>query len=283
MPISKKLAALGALFLFAAAVVAGCGSSSSSVGGNTVASMAGNKISLDAYKHWSYVSVKQSAAQEAAQGEQVPVIVSSDPADFTSCMKQARTQVPTLKKTSDKKLKADCKQLFTQDNTQAMGLLVETAWIQAEAAKRGVTVSQKQLNKTLAAQRKAEYPTAAAYKQYLTETGETAADVRFLTRVNALYAKLVKPYAKKVTAADISAFYKQHSSDFNTSKAHESLKQASPAIKSDLTEQNEQAAGTKLGKQMQKHWAKQTTCAKAYATATYCGNFKAPKTKTTTK
>jgi len=281
MRISRKLAALGALFVLAAAVVAGCGSSSS-VGGNTVASMAGNKISLKSYKHWSYVSVKQSAAEEAAQGEQVPVIVASDPPNFTSCIKQARAQVASLTSTSDKAVKSDCEKLFAQDNTQAMSLLVEAAWIQAEAAKRGITVTQKELNKVLAAQKKAEYPTAAEQKEYLSETGETDADIRFLARVNTLYSKLAKPYSKKVTAADISAFYKQHSSDFNTKKTHESLKQASAAIKSDLTEQNEETAGTKLGKQMQKAWAKQTTCAKTYATATYCGNYKAPKTKTKT-
>jgi hypothetical protein len=63
MRISKKLAALGAFFVVGAAV-AGCGSS---VPGNSVATVAGNPITLQAYKHWMYIAAKGATAQAAQQ------------------------------------------------------------------------------------------------------------------------------------------------------------------------------------------------------------------------
>jgi parvulin-like peptidyl-prolyl isomerase len=278
MRISRKLAALGAFFVLAAATVAGCGSSNS-VGGNSVAVVAGNQISLKSYKHWSYVAAKGNAAQEAQQGESVPVVVASDPPNFKSCIQQARAQVPQLKTTSAKELKSDCGQLFSQSNSQVMGLLVESAWYQADAHKLGITVTQKQIDAAYAKTKKQNFPTKQEYTAYLSETGMTDADFRFETRVNAIYQKLAKRYTKKVTPAAISSFYKAHPSDFGK---HESLKKATPAIKSELTSENEQAVETKVTKLSEKNWGKQTICAKQFVTATYCGNYKAPKTTATT-
>ncbi len=59
MRISRKLAALAAFFVVGAAV-AGCGSS---IPGNSVATVAGNPITLQAFNHWMYVAAKEQAAQ----------------------------------------------------------------------------------------------------------------------------------------------------------------------------------------------------------------------------
>src|SRR5579875_680231 len=101
----KVILALGAFFVLAAAV-SGCGSS---VSGNDVASVAGNPITLQAYKHWMYVAAKGQAAEQPG----APVIVPTDPPKFAGCIKQVRQQIPTLAKTSDTQLKSDCGQLFT--------------------------------------------------------------------------------------------------------------------------------------------------------------------------
>jgi foldase protein PrsA len=209
MRISRKLAALGAFFVLAAAVVAGCGSS---VGGNSVASMDGNKISVRAYKHWMFVAAKGNATEE----EGSPVIAPSDPPNFTSCISQVRKQLPELAKTSTKEVKADCSQLFTQLNSEVMSFLIESYWYQADAHKLGITLTDKQMTKAYDAAKKAQFPTAKQYTAFLTESGQTDADIRFRVRVNTLYERLVKRYTKKVTTADIASYYKAHESEFGT-------------------------------------------------------------------
>jgi hypothetical protein len=276
MRISRKFAALGAFFVLAAAILAGCGSSGSSntVGKTSVAVVAGNQISVKSYKHWMYVAAKGQAAQEAEQGETgAPVIAPNDPPKFASCIKQVRVQVPTLAKTSDAKIKTDCGELFSQLNPEVIGFLVAADWYQADAHKLGVTVTDKQVNAAYAKEKKAEFPTAAEYKAYLSEGGLTDADVRYEVRVNTVYVKLLKRYAKKVTQADISAYYKKHASTFKT----ETLSKASKTIQAELEQTAETAAEPKVTALSKKYWGKRTLCAKQYTTATYCANYKAPK------
>ena len=74
-----------------------------------VVDMAGNPITTQAFNHWMYVAAKDQAAQSPGQ----PVIVPNDPPELQQVPGQVRAQIPALKKTTDKQLRADCKQLFT--------------------------------------------------------------------------------------------------------------------------------------------------------------------------
>jgi hypothetical protein len=96
MRISRKLAALAAFFVIGAAV-AGCGSS---IPGNSVASVAGNSISLTAFDHWMYVFAKSQSAQAAQEGASEPPIVSSNPTNFASCEQEIRNGIPQLRNTT---------------------------------------------------------------------------------------------------------------------------------------------------------------------------------------
>jgi hypothetical protein len=241
--------------------------------------MAGNQISIKSYKHWMYVAAKGEAAQEAQEGVTgAPVIAPSDPPKFASCIKQVRVQVPALAKTSDAKIKSDCGELFTQLNPEVIGFLVSADWYQADAHKLGVTVTDKQVNAAYTKEKKAEFSNAAEYKAYLSEGGLTDADVRYEVRVNTIYAALLKRYAKKVTPADISAYYKKNTSTLKG----ESLTKATPAIKAQLEQTAEKAVEPKVTALSKKYWGKRTLCAKQFTTATYCANYTAPKKSATT-
>jgi foldase protein PrsA len=217
MRISRKLAALAAFFVIAA-VIAGCGSSLSS---NSVASVAGNQISLQAVNHWMFVAAKDQAAQAAQQGQTEPVIVANDPPQFTSCIKQIRTLIPSLAKTSAATLRKDCKQVFTQYSSEVMAFLIEGYWYQADAYKLGVKYTTAQLNKDFAKAKKAEFPTATDFTNYLKSSGETEQDVLFQIRVNQIFSKLLKHYEKPVTTAAISAYFTAHSSQFGTAETRD--------------------------------------------------------------
>ena len=127
----RYILALGAFFVVLAAAVAGCGSSSGSsagVPGDSVAVVAGNPITTKAFKHWMFVAAQGQAAQSPGS----PVIV-PDPPNYTQCMADARKDIPSLKKTADKTLKADCSQLFTTLSGQVMDFLIKAYWYQASA------------------------------------------------------------------------------------------------------------------------------------------------------
>jgi foldase protein PrsA len=210
MRISRKLAAVAAFFVIGAAV-AGCGSS---IPGNSVASIAGNPISLSAFNHWMYVAAKEQSAQYAQQGVSEPPIISSNPSNFTSCVKEIRAGIPQLRSSPQATLASDCKQVYTQDSTEVMNFLIQGYWFQAEAHRVGINAATltAKFDKAI----KKQFPTKAALSSYLNSSGQTKQDLLFQYRIQSLYAKLIKRQEKKVTSAQIASYYAAHKSSFGT-------------------------------------------------------------------
>jgi foldase protein PrsA len=203
----KTFLALGAFFVVAVAV-SGCGSG---IPGNAVADMSGNAISTAAFKHWMYIAAKGSSAQTPG----APVIVPSDPPNFDSCVSQVKSQIPTFAKgKTDAQIRAACKQLFTSLSGQVMDFLIRAYWYQAEANKLGINVSQADVNKAFAAAKKQQFPTAAAFNTFLSQSGQTLNDIMFRVRVNEIYKKLLAKHQTTVNAATIQTYYNNHRSQF---------------------------------------------------------------------
>jgi parvulin-like peptidyl-prolyl isomerase len=202
------ITALCAFFVVGAAV-AGCGSG---VPGDSVADVAGNPITTQAFNHWMYVAAKSQAAQSPGS----PVIVPNDPPNFTHCIAQVQKQVPSLAKTSTKTLKADCKQLFTSLSSQVLDFLIKGYWYQAEAAKLGIKVTDAQVQKAFNAAKAQQFQTAAQFQQFLAQTGQTMQDILFRFRINQLFMKLIARHQVKVTPATIKQYYEAHLSQFGT-------------------------------------------------------------------
>ena len=243
----RRLAALGAFFVVALAVAA-CGSG---VPGNSVADVAGNPITLRAWHHWLYVAAKSQAAN--SEGE--PVIVPSDPPKFTSCIAQIKTGIASLAKAPAKTLKKDCMSLFTQESNEVMDFLIKADWYQAEAVKEHINVTNAQVMKTFNAAKKAQFPTAAQFKSFLSETGETLADVLFRFRINQVSQDLLKKLEPKITPAKISAYYNSHLSQYGTPETRD--------IRIVLTKSQSQALAAKSALMHHQSWA---TVAKKYST-----------------
>lgn len=369
---SRKLAAVAAFFVIGAAV-AGCGSS---VSGNSVATVAGNPISLSAFNHWAYVAAKEQAAQYAQQGVNEPPIISSNPTNFSSCEKAIRAAIPSLRSATDAALKSDCKQVFTSTSTEVMNFLIQSYWIQLAAHKAGIKSSN--IDASFEKLFKKQFPTAKKQQAYLASTlkasGETLADMKYTYRSQQLLTKLMKRVEQPVNAKTIAAYYAAHKSSFGTAETRdlhlvrtktqaqaqaaynalksgsswdsvakqyaadasakanggtltnissgeeeaavskvifatpvnqlagpvkgifgyyvleitkitpatqESLAKATPAIKSQLSSTNGQAAETKVLKNAEKAWKGQTKCRTPHYQTTYCSNYVAPKTTTT--
>jgi foldase protein PrsA len=208
MKVRSSFLALGAFFVIAVGM-AGCGSSGS---GDAVVTVAGNPISQQALNHWMYVAAKSQAAQNPGQ----PVIVPNDPPDFNACVAQVKQDIPSLAKTKTATLQSDCKQLFTTLSSQVLDYLITAYWYQAEAAKMGIKVTDAEVQKVFTTAKNAQYPTAAGYNKFLSQTGQTTQDVLFQFRRNEILRKLIAKHPTTVTPAQIQAYYNSHLSQFGT-------------------------------------------------------------------
>ncbi len=238
----RKIPALGAFFVLIALAISGCGSSG--LPDAAVATVAGNPISRQAFNHWMYVAAKEQAAQSPGQ----PVIVPNDPPSFNRCLTTVRAELPALKKTSDKQLRADCKMLFTSLSSQVMDFLIKSYWYQADAHKMGIKVTDAQVQAALATAKKGQFSTSAQFNAFLASTGQTLADVTYRVRVQQIYAKLLAKHATTVTPAQISAFYQSHLSQFGTPELRN--------MKIVLTKTQAQAAKALKALKSGKSWAK---------------------------
>jgi foldase protein PrsA len=212
----KSILALGAFFVVIALVVAGCGSSGDPSSGQ-VAVVAGNPITTRAFNHWMYVAAQGQAAQSPGQ----PVIVPEDPPNFNKCIAQVKAEIPALRKTADKTLKADCGQLFTSLSSQVMDFLIKAYWYQADAHKLGIKLTDAQVQAALAKAKATQFQSAAQYQTFLKQSGQTADDILFRVRVNQIFTKLTSRHPTTVTPAMIAAYYNGHKSQFGSPESRD--------------------------------------------------------------
>jgi len=204
----RSILALGAFFVLAVALSA-CGSG---VPGDSVVNMAGNPITSQAFDHWMYVAAKGSAAQSPG----APIIVPTDPPKFAGCIAQVRKQIPSLSKRTDAQLKSDCGQLFTSLSGQVLDFLIRAYWYQATAAKLGIKITDAQVQKAFQSAKKSQFPTPAAFQQFLSQSGQTLQDIMFRVRVNQIYQKLLARHQLTVTPAVIQKYFFSHPTQFGT-------------------------------------------------------------------
>jgi parvulin-like peptidyl-prolyl isomerase len=208
MQVRRSILALGAFFV-AAVAVAGCGSG---VPGDSVADVAGNPITTQAFNHWMFVAAKSQAAQNPGQ----PVIVPNDPPAFNNCINEARKEIPSLAKTPAKTLRSDCKQLFTSLSSQVMDFLIKAYWYQADAHKLGVKVTDAEVQNSFNQQKNQQFPNGKGYSTFLSQTGQTQEDILYRFKINEIVQKLAAKRTKTITQADIQSYYNSHQSQFGT-------------------------------------------------------------------
>ncbi len=192
--IVRLILALGAIFV-GGALVSACGSA---VPGDAVAVVSGNPITSQAFAHWAYVG----AVAEAQSSPGSPVIV-PDPPTYTKCIASIRKIAGAAVPVSE--LKSACESEFS--NT--LEYLVRADWIQGQAASQGIKVTAAQVEKQFETAKKQQFGTDAKFQQFLTETGQTLADILYRFRVSVLSTKLATP-------ALIKAYYEKNIATYST-------------------------------------------------------------------
>src|SRR3954447_15086257 len=192
-----------------AALIAGCGSD---VPPNGVAKIGDTVITKDQFNHW----LNAAAHGSAAPGSNVTV---PDPPNFTKCVaNQAKQPVPKgAKKPTAAQLKTQCKQQYDALKQQVMQFLVSSEWIKQEADKQGVKVSDKEVQKQFADQKKQSFQKEEDYKKFLQNSGMTEQDLLFRVKLdvvsNDVRTKILKG-KDKVTDAQISSYYNKNKQRF---------------------------------------------------------------------
>jgi foldase protein PrsA len=192
-----------------AALIAGCGNS---VPSNGVAKVGDTVITKDQFNHWL------SAAAHGSATPGSPVVL-PDPPNFTKCVANAAKQpvAKGAKKPTTAQLKVQCKQQYDALKQQVMQFLVSAEWIQQEAKKQGVKVSDKEVQKQFQDQKKQSFQKDADYQKFLKNSGMTEADLLFRVKLdvisNDVRNKIIKG-KDKVTDAQISSYYNKNKQRF---------------------------------------------------------------------
>src|SRR5262245_4738964 len=157
-----------------------------------------------------------TATAGAAQSGQA---ASYDPPDYTKCVaaKQKQPVPKGAKKPTEAALKKQCSQEYDQLKKQVMQFLIQAEWVQQEAEKQGIKVSDKQVRQSFEDQKKQAFPNDKAYKQFLKNSGMTEEDVLFRVKLDQLQQKLTQKVTEKdskVSDTDISDYYNKNKKRF---------------------------------------------------------------------
>ena len=212
-----RQSALGAFFVAALALgVSACGGG---LPGNSVATVGDQTIKRDTFDHWMRIITISQASQtnpNAAKTAAVP-----DPPDFVKCVAQKKKTAPKPAKgqpeQTDAQFKSQCQQQYNQFKTEVLGFLIRSTWLDQEAKKQKVNVTDKELQKQIDDIKKQQFTQKGSYEKFLQQAGLTNADVLFQQRVQQLQNKITTKITKgkdNVTDAQIQAYYNKNQSRF---------------------------------------------------------------------
>lgn len=100
---------------------------------------------------------------------------------------------------------------------RALDYLITAEWITGGAAEKDVHVSDREVAQQFAKLRAQQFPASSAFRQFLTTTGESVADLMLTIRMQLTSAKLRAKLTASVrtpTQADIAKYYMTHRREF---------------------------------------------------------------------
>jgi foldase protein PrsA len=221
MSILRRTLALGAFFVVVVALAA-CGGGG--VPGNSVATVGDQTIQKSTFDHWMRIAAISSAGQQNPTATAPPKVSIPDVDNgFKACIADKRkTTPPPAKgqaKPTDAQFKQQCQQQYNQLKSQVMSFLIRATWLDQEAKKQSVKVTDQDVQKQLDNAKKQAFPKPTDYQSYLARNGLTNADVLFQQRSQLLEQKITAAVTKgkdKVTDAQIQDYYNKNKSRFAT-------------------------------------------------------------------
>ena len=204
-------------FCAAIATAVSLGACGSGLPGDAVVQVGNATITRAALVHWLGVANDASQVKSNTKAPPLPL-----PPNYTACVaaQQAATTTHSAGQTST--FQATCASSYQTLLGVILPYLITTYWLQAEAYDRGVHVSQTEISKAFATERKGANPplaTAAQLRSFLAASGQTVNDLRWRTMVqletNKIQLKVQKAH-EKVTDAQIAAYYAKNKAQYAT-------------------------------------------------------------------
>ena len=216
-----RQSALGAFFVAALALgVSACGGG---LPGNSVATVGDQTIKRSTFDHWMRIITISQASQtnpNAAKTAAVP-----DAPDFEKCVAQKKKTAPKPAKGQPEptaaQFKTQCKQQYDQFKSEVLGFLIRSTWLDQEAQKQKVKVTDKEVQKQIDDIKKQQFTQKGSYEKFLQQAGLTNEDVLFQQRVRELQNKITQKVTKgkdKVTDAQIADYNDKHQSQYATAE-----------------------------------------------------------------
>jgi hypothetical protein len=249
-------------------VTGGTGASAPVITTGPVAAIGSFIITRAQFDHWMLV---ENDADQATTGQVAPAV--PVPPDFTACIASLRGQ-PAQTGASDSALEQLCSSRYGALSANVMTFLIQAIWVEGEANAREVSVTQAQINASYVLQRRATKPpltTAAELSTFLAESGQTLTDLKWRTRLNLLsdaIERRVIRAAKRVSAAQVGAYYTAHRSRFTG----QSRQSASAEIRKVIASSQTLTALEKLHSRFSTLWRGRTVCLKGLAMEVSCGH-----------
>lgn len=91
-----------------------------------------------------------------------------------------------------------------------LDFLIKDRWYEDRAAADGITITARRVRQVFEADRRNRFSTSAQFKRFLTETGQTTADILFRVRASLVHAALLKAehVSQRVLNAEIEREYR---------------------------------------------------------------------------
>jgi parvulin-like peptidyl-prolyl isomerase len=201
--------ALGAVFFALALSLAACGGNSVPEG--DVLNVDGSTTSQETFDRWLNIAALSAGAQAGAK------VVIPDPPDFTKCIADRKATLPKpvkgQPKPTEAQLKKSCQQQYDQLKGQVMSFLVRAAWLEAEAERQDIKISDKEVKASFDKARKQAFPEAKAYAAFLKESDQTEADLLYRQRTQLIEQKITEKLTKgteDVTQSDVTEYYNEN-------------------------------------------------------------------------
>jgi foldase protein PrsA len=173
-----------------------------------VATVDGEPIEQAEFDHWLAIALKSDT----------PTL---DPPDYQSCVAATRKTVEPerAKKVTDRQLAQQCRDRYEQLRAQVLERRITSRWLAGEARLRGVTLTEEEVGKVAAEEKRRSFEQEADFQRYLADAGLTVEDYVQGIRSDLLTEKLreqVTAAAPPVSEQAIVRYYKANQKLFTS-------------------------------------------------------------------
>jgi len=197
--------------------VSACGGG---IPGDAVVSVGGTPISKATFNHWMAIAAAGASQSEPGKtGAKPPV---PEPPDYTACIAHLESVAAAASKGKTKPNKAlyktQCEQQYTAYKQEVLDFLISSQWVTSEAEEQGVHVSEAEVKKQFDTLKSQQFPKEAQFKEFLSRTGETEADLLMRVKLQLLARKIQEKVTnsakKKPSKKEIEKYYNEHKSQY---------------------------------------------------------------------